>query len=231
LVADFLGNVDIQGKLFYSSDARIKKDKSPTDNAADLDLLKKIEITNYRYIDGNKYGTTPQKKVIAQQVETVYPQAVTAIKDFIPNIYAMSGPVSKNGNLLTVDLSNCTDVRAGDKIRLYDGSTVREVYVIAVDDHDLVLDYPFEAPTSAVFLYGTEVNDFRQVDYEAISMLNVSATQALAKELEDTKSKLAQANDENQRMHDLTGQHDILIKSMKAQIDAISEKLNITVAK
>ena len=32
-----------------------------------------------------------------------------------------------------------------------------------------------------VFVYGREVDDFRTVDYEAISMLNVSATQELFK--------------------------------------------------
>ena len=31
----------------------------------------------------------------------------------------------------------------------------------------------------SLFVYGREVNDFRSVDYDAISMLNVSATQQL----------------------------------------------------
>jgi prefoldin subunit 5 len=35
-----------------------------------------------------------------------------------------------------------------------------------------------------VFVYGREVKDFRSVDYEAISMLNVSATQELAHRVE-----------------------------------------------
>jgi hypothetical protein len=39
-------------------------------------------------------------------------------------------------------------------------------------------------PTSEkVFVYGREVNDFRSVDYDAISMLNVSATQELARKV------------------------------------------------
>ncbi len=31
--------------------------------------------------------------------------------------------------------------------------------------------------SKTVFVYGREVNDFHTVDYEALSMLNVSATQ------------------------------------------------------
>ena len=37
--------------------------------------------------------------------------------------------------------------------------------------------------TGQVFVYGREVDDFHSVDYEAISMLNVSATQRLNYEL------------------------------------------------
>ena len=54
-------------------------------------------------------------------------------------------------------------------------------------------------PTSEkVFVYGREVKDFRSVDYDAISMLNVSATQELARQVatlatenEALKSRLA----------------------------------------
>jgi ribosome-binding protein aMBF1 (putative translation factor) len=34
-------------------------------------------------------------------------------------------------------------------------------------------------------VYGREVDDLRSVDYDAIAMLNVSATQELAKKLEE----------------------------------------------
>ena len=41
-----------------------------------------------------------------------------------------------------------------------------------------------------VFVYGREVDDFRSVDYEAIAMLNVSATQELAKRQERQESEI-----------------------------------------
>ncbi len=49
----------------------------------------------------------------------------------------------------------------------------------------------FRPRSEEVFVYGREVNDFRTVDYDAISMLNVSATQELAKKLEARESELA----------------------------------------
>jgi hypothetical protein len=50
-----------------------------------------------------------------------------------------------------------------------------------------------------VFVYGREVDDFRTVDYDAISMLNVSATQELFKRvtaLENENKTLKENNTE-----------------------------------
>ena len=42
-----------------------------------------------------------------------------------------------------------------------------------------------------IFVYGKEVNDFHTVDYEALSTLNISATQALVKRLNDLEAQNA----------------------------------------
>ena len=41
-----------------------------------------------------------------------------------------------------------------------------------------------------MFVYGREVDDFHAVDYESISMLNVSATQELYKILVNQKNRI-----------------------------------------
>ena len=45
---------------------------------------------------------------------------------------------------------------------------------------------------SEVFVYGHEVKDLRAVDYEAIAMLNVSASQELSRRLEKQEKELAE---------------------------------------
>jgi hypothetical protein len=42
-----------------------------------------------------------------------------------------------------------------------------------------------------VFVFGREVDDFRSVDYEAIAMLNISATQELHRQLEAKEQTIA----------------------------------------
>lgn len=49
----------------------------------------------------------------------------------------------------------------------------------------------FQPAGDQVFVYGREVKDFRAVDYEAIAMLNVSATQELARKLEAKDAEIA----------------------------------------
>ena len=47
---------------------------------------------------------------------------------------------------------------------------------------------------TTVFVYGKQVNDFHIVDYDALSMLNVSATQALSKRNKALEAKQSNLN-------------------------------------
>jgi hypothetical protein len=75
---------------------------------------------------------------------------------------------------------------------LTDGDKVRLILEKGADMHPtvkLVNDASFSIPAdkpidTKVFVYGKQHDDVRMVDYDAISMLNVSATQELAKEVE-----------------------------------------------
>lgn len=166
------------------SDARIKKVLGVSESANDLQALEKIEVTNYKMIDTLQHGNKLFKKVIAQQVEKVYPIAVTGkIREFIPNIYKIS--TIQNG---IIPLA--TNIKMGDRIKLLfeDGETLANV--IAVNEKSFEVD---TNKSGNILVYGTEVDDFKAVDYEALSMLNISATQELLKrikELELEKNKL-----------------------------------------
>jgi len=50
----------------------------------------------------------------------------------------------------------------------------------------------FKPKTENIFVYGREVKDFRTVDYDAIAMLNVSATQELARKVDALQTQLDQ---------------------------------------
>jgi hypothetical protein len=165
-----------------SSDLRIKTDLHAADSGKDLGTLMGIEVTDYHYKDKLAHGNGPQKKVIAQQVEKVYPQAVNITKGVVPDIYQKAG--TKDG---WVELA--TDLKVGDRVRLISEKEEGVHEVLEVKAGRFLTQ--FKPAGDQVFVYGREVNDFRSVDYDAIAMLNVSATQELARQLKEKDAKIA----------------------------------------
>jgi hypothetical protein len=161
------------------SDARIKKIEGISNTSNDLNTLSQILVTDYRLIDSVSKGTNPYKKVIAQQLEKVYPQAVSKITDVVPDIYRAAE--IKNGYIAT---SN--SLKKGDVVKLIFDRGTEMASVVSADSKGFTVPLKDEG---RVFVYGKQVNDFRTVDYEAVSMLNVSATQELAKRLHATEEQ------------------------------------------
>ena len=147
-------------------------------------------------------GNRPQKKVIAQQVESVFPQAVTLKTGIIPDIF--TGAKTRDGWVMLA-----TDLKVGDKVRLLADkeSPVQEVLEVRVG----AFRTAFTPKDADVFVYGREVDDFRSVDYDAIAMLNVSATQELAKKLEQKDVELEQK--------------DAVIAALEARMSALEKRV------
>jgi Chaperone of endosialidase len=113
------------------SDARLKNVIGRSNSANDLETLKKIEVADYTMKDTINYGTRPLKKVIAQQVEQVYPTAVRSIGlkgvTFTPDIYTVSESIKlEKPGVYTISLPEAHGLKSGDTLR-----------VIAEKNHDL----------------------------------------------------------------------------------------------
>ena len=80
--------------------------------------------------------------------------------------------------------------------------------------------------TGKVFVYGRAVNDFRTVDYQAISMLNVSATQALLKRVEALELENAALKLKNEEFQDLKVELETLQKSVSLLIQDKTTAIN-----
>jgi hypothetical protein len=183
-----------------TSDARIKHVIGPSDATNDLDILKKIKITDYRYIDVVEKGNQPKKGVIAQDVEQVYPNAVRKQSEFIPSVYAMADEVRYNNATqeLTITVPKPHGFAAGDMVRIITGEaggTDRTVAAL-IDDRTFVLA-GVEKASSKVCVFGKKVDDFRVVDYDQLFSINIGATQQLAIENEILTKENAALKAEN----------------------------------
>lgn len=158
------------------SDERIKNVVGRSDGAADLRTLLSIEVTDYSYRDVFEKGEGAHKKLVAQRVEQVFPLAVTKVTDVVPDIF-QPAPCAAGW----VELA--TDLKRGERVRLISDGAVGVYEVLEVADDKFRTDFEPEGDT--VFVYGREVDDFRVIDYDAVAMLNVSATQELKREKDE----------------------------------------------
>lgn len=175
----FLG--DITANAFNThSDARIKDIQGISNAKEDLSKLLEIEIIDYQLIDSLQGKNKPIKKVIAQQVAEVYPQAVqTDLVKVIPNIYRFAE--AKSGWIPIQ-----ADVQVGDRIKIIYQDQPHMLSVTELSAGSFRVNVKVNGE---IFIYGKEVNDFHTVDYQALTTLNISATQALAKQVNSLQAE------------------------------------------
>lgn len=159
--------------LIVFSDARLKESQRASDSGADLSTLMRLVVTDYQYIDKPANGSRSHKKLIAQQVEEVFPQAITRHVGVVPDIYQTAS--QSNG---WIHLS--ASLKKGDRVRLITGTSEKVHEVLETTSQCFRVTNP--PAEEQVFVYGHEVEDVRAVDYDAISMLNVSATQQIKRD-------------------------------------------------
>ncbi|MGI4871024.1 MAG: tail fiber domain-containing protein [Janthinobacterium lividum] len=182
------------------SDIRLKRVIGLSNTTSDLTLLNKLRITDYQMLDRAQYGNQKFKKVIAQEVEAVFPQAVHEHMGFLPDVYASATAVQAlpGDSLVAITLPTAlagTGAMAGQRLKLVGptGEVLANVArPAAAGSRTLVVRgaQQLAATPSKVFVFGLEHNDVRAVDYEALSMLNVSATQELSRRLEAAEAAL-----------------------------------------
>lgn len=213
-------NASVAAQSFGTvSDRRTKKNFSPTDNLKDLETISKLKITNYNRIDGNKQ----EKKLIAQEVEELYPNAIIGATGFIPNVYqnakikSIKSDKSKTTTLM-LDIGNVKDISKGDTIKLLYNDTEYQGIAVKLSPLTISIKDFKQTKNKNIFVYGKFVNDFKTIDYDAISMLNVSAVQALNTKLNNLEKTILQHDNILNKAKNIN-ETDILndIKRLKSQ--------------
>jgi len=226
--------VSTQSKQF--SDIRLKKDIRPSSSAEDLATLKKITIVNYKMID-TVADDKAYKKVIAQQVQRVYPLAVSTTFRTLPDVFQHAIAVGKQtDSTYLITVAKPENLKAGDRLVLKcDPANDVNVMVIKIQDQK---SFEVQSTTAlgdqkSVFVYGHPADDVFAVDYDAISMLNVSATQQLAKIIDEQQKEIDQlkkqnADDEKQQQIEAlkkqNADQSLVISAMLARLSKLEQE-------
>ena len=175
-------------QVWAHSDKRIKGNISDTDNSSDLNTLLNLRIRDYEFLDKVNYGTGTQKKIIAQELKSVYPQAVDdSHTKIVPNIMQFS--YVEDGWVLLKE----HNLSQGDKVRLILDSGSRDFIVQEVSTEKIKVDCP---NYDQILVYGQEVDDFHIVDYDALTTLTISAVQAQQNIINKLQKELQISKDE-----------------------------------
>ena len=199
------------------SDGRIKQIIGTSDGAKDLGTLLGIQVTDYTHKDFVANGGAAVKKVIAQQIENVFPQAVSKSTDVVPDIYRQA--MIQDG---WVQLA--TDLKVGERVKLMGEKEagVHEVLEVKAG----AFRTAFKPATDKVFVIGREVKDFRSVDYDALAMLNVSATQELARKLDAQESELSDLRAELSKLRSERTSLAQMASDMEARFVRLEQAMN-----
>jgi len=177
------------------SDSRIKTgvtERSPVD---DLGLVSRLRPVEYQYIDWVAKGPGSKTGFIAQDVSEVFPAAVRHVKDFVPDVYCHACVVARDEQQVYLSLPQEKEgiVRTGDRVRLYVDEALKVVETVVgrvAYDGFWVNSDAIPVTDKTVFVWGREVDDFRVLCYEDIFTLNVGATQALKRQVDEQQETI-----------------------------------------
>lgn len=189
------------GKSFASddlSDQRIKKISGKSDPARDLALINNLTVQQFRFIDTRANSSHSRKGFVAQDVEAVYPDAVSSLPDFIPSIYS-NGILTFNEEAGTLNISVPLEhgLQQKDEVRLLTVSGKKDAVVTAiVSPKEFVVPWKRSDFGGAqnVFVYGKKVPDYRTLDYYSVFSAGIGAVQELSRrqEIMGANAKLLQ---------------------------------------
>jgi hypothetical protein len=170
----------------------------------DLRLLKP---KTYTYKDVIRKGFTPVYGFIAQEVKEVLNYSSGIMTEFIPNIYELATFTADTLTLTfnTADLSRDASGTLFTKVKVKTRDLKDEFVNImeVIDEHTLKVDKDLTewggqldasgqvVPGDKIFVYGQEVNDFHNLNKDAIWTVATAALQEVDRQLQAEKQKTA----------------------------------------
>lgn len=229
------GDLWVKGNyIWVSSDKRIKRNIRDIEGTTALSQVRKIRPKVYNYIDHTK-GTQDIYGFIAQDTEDVITYSSNIVKDYIPNFYC-------KGDIQTIDQTNhiyeistenefkfekVIDTSGNEisnyKIKLYDDKNKDYICTVIhrIDAKTIRVkcdkEYIFstiEEYKNTVFIYGQEVNDFYNLDRNAIFTVATAALQEVDRQQQADKARIAELENQVSNLEATVGSQQSLINDI-----------------
>jgi hypothetical protein len=195
----FFDGISVGPGFLSNSDQRIKKDIRYSKGAEDLQTLLKLRVADYRLIDDGA-GAKVHKGFIAQEVEKILPDVVMTMTNVVPDINAFAQRLSLTGDQLTIVLDTKHGLQVGDRVSIGADKNSKNLFTVSKTEsaQSFSVSEWASALPEKLLVYGREVKDFRSINYQEISNLNISATQELARRVAQLEAENAALRNLNQ---------------------------------
>jgi predicted acyltransferase (DUF342 family) len=196
----------------YFSDERIKTNIKDIDCLSALENIRQLKPKQYNYIDSIGQGPEPTLGFIAQEVKPIINHSVSISKNFIPNIYELCKIENREITLLN---KNTQYLFVGSKIRAISKNGSELILTVSEINNEktfMVDEYVVDnfSIDNTIFIYGQEIEDFNNLDKNAIFTITTAALKQVDAELQDTKK---------------------LVERQKIQIETLEKQMKIINAK
>ena len=184
------------------SDSRIKNNIVDVDDSSALETLRLLQPKYYNYVDTRARGSHRVIGFLADQVKQVCPDAVSLQTDYIPNIYELANV--SDSNVITFTNFNTSNLESNASVIKTIGIGDQEHRVnIAevVDEHTIRVEEDLSEWTGSVdetgnvvagnqlFVYGQEVDDFHNLNKDALFSVATASIQEIDRQLQAEKAR------------------------------------------
>ena len=179
------------------SDKRVKTNIEPVSDM--LSIIKLLNVVKYDYIDP-RLGRE-ECSVIAQELQTIFPNAINITTDYLPNIMKLC-TYTKQDTIVTLSVSlqstpdNLDDIKVGSILKLLisnDETQEKEITTpilsISFTDHTIqVSSWEDYSDTSTVIVYGTQVDNYLSIDKPQLGVMALQGVKELVKQNADLQA-------------------------------------------
>jgi len=202
------------------SDKRVKTNIQEMNHAESLDTLRLLQPCCFEYIDKIQNTSHPVDGLISQEVIEIIPQAITYLKETLPNIFQIGTyTIDSSGNqfifLSDYNMENLQYDASGNiypKLCIYndeENGLMKTVTIIDIPSSNCIQITTDETLSEKIFVYGQNTDNYQHLNYHSVFTLCTSALKEIDKQLIDHTSHLDSLE---QQMQDV----DTMITEMEA---------------
>ena len=194
------GNVIAENYCIFS-DKRVKTNIQEMNHAESLNTLRLLQPCCFEYIDKIQNTSHPVDGLISQEVIEIIPQAITYLKETLPNIFQIGTyTIDSSGNqfifLSDYNMENLQYDASGNiypKLCIYndeENGLMKKVTIIGIPSSNCIQISTDETLSEKIFVYGQNTDNYQHLNYHSVFTLCTSALKEIDKQLTDHTSHL-----------------------------------------